>query len=277
VRKTLKVFVTLFGIVFIAGIMGLNVTGLLAGLGLGGIAVALAAKDSLENLFGSVVVLLDRPFRVGDWVKAGAVEGTVENVGFRSTRIRTFQNSLVTVPNAELMRASIDNMGAREFRRVNTTIPLEYSTPPDKIDAFCEGVRTLILKHPYTRKDNYHVWLNEFGENSLDVLLYFFLETPDWATELRERHRLFLDTIRLADELGIRFALPVRRVYMEKDEPAKSVFPEKGTIFEQSEEERKRARELAESITGSGLGGEGKIPAPVEFPESAGPPEDLPF
>ncbi len=217
VRKAAKVLVTVLGIVFIVQQFTERAPWqLLTGLGLGGLALALAAQDALKNLFGSLTVMLDRPFKVGDWVVVGEFDGTVESVGFRSTRIRTFYNSQVVVPNASLMNALVDNYGARRYRRSKIMLSLLYSTPPEKIDAFCEGIRELIRLHPYTRKDYYHVYLNQFAASSLDVLLYCFLETPDFSTELRERHRLFIDILRLAHKLGVEFAFPTQTVWVSR-------------------------------------------------------------
>src|SRR5690606_26122936 len=142
------------------------------------------------------------------------VEGTVEKVGFRSTRVRTFYHSLITVPNALMTRAKIDNLGARRYRRVKETLGVTYDTSPERIEAFCEGIREIIRKHPYTRKDYYHVYFHGYGESALNILLYLFLETPDWATELRERQRLLLDVARLARELRVEFAFPSRTLYV---------------------------------------------------------------
>ncbi|MAT40454.1 MAG: mechanosensitive ion channel protein MscS [Ectothiorhodospiraceae bacterium] len=214
VRRVLKILVIAFGVLFVADNLDIDITSLLAGVGIGGIALALAAKDTVENLFGSVTVLVDRPFEIGDWIKVGDLEGTVEDVGFRSTRIRTFYNSVLVMPNSHLVNASVDNMGKRRYRRISAMLGVQYDTPPDKIDAFCEGIRVLIRNHPYTRKDFYLVYLNEFADFSLNIKLYTFHETPDWPTELRERHRLFVDIIRLAKRLGVEFAFPTQTIHI---------------------------------------------------------------
>ncbi len=265
VRKTLKVIVTVFGVIFIASNIDIDITSLLAGLGIGGLAVALAAQDTLANLFGSITVLIDRPFQVGDWVVIGDIEGTVEELGFRSTRIRTFYNSVVTVPNSVLTKASVDNLGVRKFRRIKTMLSLTYSTPPEKIEAFCEGVRELIRTQPYTRKDYYHCYLNQFSGSSLDVLLYCFIITPEWSTELRERHRLFMGIIRLASDLGISFAFPTQTIHMTEEPGSEPVFPPSGTIAESMSRAAARAAKAAKQITVSELGGEGVVPEPVKF------------
>lgn len=212
--RALKIFVVVMAIVFTASALNLPLTPLLASLGVASVALSFAAKDTVENLFGSIAVLFDRPFDMGDWVVIDGVEGIVEEVGFRSTRVRTFYNSLVTVPNANLVRAVVDNYGRRRYRRWKTTLGVQYDTPPEALVSFTEGIRELVRLHPYTRKDYYEVYCNEFGASSLDILLYVFFEVPDWNTELRERERLFLDIVRLADQLGVEFAFPTSTVHV---------------------------------------------------------------
>ena len=129
------VLVTVVGLVFLASVLRINVTSLLAGLGIGTLAFGLAAQDSVKNLFGSLTVIFDRPFHVGQWVKIGSHEGTVEEVGFRSTRIRTFYNSQVTLPNSRLTTAIVDNMGRRRYRRIKTMLSLQYDTKPEQMNA----------------------------------------------------------------------------------------------------------------------------------------------
>jgi len=226
IRKTLKILATVIALIFLADIFRWPLKSVLAGLGIGGLAIGFAARETLQNFFGSLTVILDRPFHIGDWVKIGDVEGTVEDVGFRTTRIRTFYNSLITVPNMLLTTQVIDNLGARQYRRLKAMISVTYDTPPEKIEAFCEGIRELIRRHPYTRKNYYHVYFNEFADSALNVLLYCFFETPDWATELRERHRLLNDILKIAQRLGIEFAFPTRTVHLQQASAvAKSATP----------------------------------------------------
>ena len=215
VTKTLKLTVGVLGAVFLIARLGGDVTALLAGLGLSGLAVALAAQDLLKNLFGSITVLLDRPFRVGDWIKIGDVEGVVEEVGFRSTRVRTFYASLITLPNARLIDASVDNYGVRPFRRWSTRVQITYDTPPASVDAFCEGMRQLVRENESMRQDAFEIHLNEFGPHALEVMLYVFFVAPDWSTELRLRHELALDILRLADRLDVRIAFPTQTIQLE--------------------------------------------------------------
>ena len=249
IKRTAKIFFAAMGLIYIANAFSIEILPLLTGLGIGGLAVAFAAKDTIENFFGSVAVILDRPFEIGDWVLVNDVEGTVEDLGFRSTRIRTFYNSLVTVPNATLVRAKVDNYGRRKYRRFTTKLNVTYDTHPDKIEAFCAGIREIVKLHPYTRKDYYHVWLNGFGPHSLDILVYIFFECPDWSIELREKHRFMLDVVRLADRLGVEFAFPTQKIHISKDDtiPEKLETPESSSERRWILEGRKAARELTQN------------------------------
>ncbi len=219
VSKSLKILATCIALLTAAQTFDVPILGLLGGLGIGGAAIAFASKDAVANFFGSLTVLFDRPFEVGDWIVTEGAEGTVETVGFRSTRVRTFYNSLVTLPNSHLTTAAVDNMGRRRYRRIKTTLGVQYDTTPDQLEAFCEGVRELIRNHPNTRKDYFHVYFNDFGPSSLDIMLYCFVHCPDWGSELQSRHNLFSDIIRLADELGVQFAFPTRTLHMVQDDP----------------------------------------------------------
>ena len=261
VSKSVKVFIAAFGLVFIAGNLNINISSLLAGLGLGGLAFALAARDTVRNLFGTLTIVLDRPFHVGDWVVIGDVEGTVERVGFRSSRVRTFYNSLITIPNGKLLDNAVDNMGSRRYRRWKSMISITYDTPPETIEAFCEGIRELIRIHPYTRKDYFHVYLNAFAASSLDILLYVFYRTPDWATELRERHRLFLDIVRLADRLHVSFAFPTQTLHLhrESEPPPPEPHPDEKAVHQAEDRGRDEARAIVKGTLGKSI----RRPPPV--------------
>ncbi len=195
--------------------IGLPAYSVLAGLGVGGLAVALAAQQTLANLLGSLIIMFEKPFAVGHYIKVQGIEGTVENVGFRSTRIRTFYNSLVSIPSSQLVNSTVDNMELRETRQVKTLLNLTYDTPPEKIQAFGAAVRQLLETDPYTAKDVIQVNFHDFGPHSLDVLLNFFLKVPDRSTELRQRERILLSIVQLAESQGVRFAYPTRTLQIE--------------------------------------------------------------
>ncbi|HNM77433.1 MAG TPA: mechanosensitive ion channel family protein [Tepidiformaceae bacterium] len=215
VRQTANVFVVLVGTLFVLSNLDVDVGALIAGLGIGGLAVALAAQDTIKNLLGGLTVLADRPFQVGDWIVVGDTEGTVEKVGFRSMRIRTFKESLVTVPNGHLADHIVDNMGVRPYRRYDTTLHLPLSTPTEQVQAFCEGVRALLRANERVRQDYFFCELERIGDSTLEVLLYCFFAAPDWSAELRAKHILNLDILRLAQSLGVELSAPASAVRLD--------------------------------------------------------------
>ena len=222
-RTAGKLFVGAIGGVFILQNLDVNITSLIAGLGLGGLAVALAAQDTLKNLLGGATILADKPFQVGDWVIVGDIEGTVEQVGFRSTRVRTFADSLITVPNARITDTAVNNMGQRTWRRYYTTVGIAYHTDPDRIQAFVEGIRAIVRSNQSMRHDYYIVELHSFGASSLNIMVYTFIGASNWNEELRTRHVFNLDIIRLAQELQVEFAFPTQTLHIassaEGDQP----------------------------------------------------------
>ena len=253
-NKAMKIFVIIFGVLIIIQNLGVNVVSLLAGLGIGGFAVAFAAKDMVANFFGSLMILFDSPFQVGDWIKVGNAEGTVEEIGFRSTKIRTFYNSLISVPNADLATKEVDNMGRREYRRVREVLGITYDTPPEKFEAFLEGIKNIIKANPNTRKDYYHVVFNGYGASSLNILLYFFLKVPDWSTELVEKQSVFIEILRLAKELNVDFAFPTQTLHLESTPSENGAVSR--TVFD-VENIKKTASEFGPGGTSSRPGGLG--------------------
>ena len=214
-RTVLRVTALLTALLMVAQNHGYSITTLIAGLGLGGLAVALAAQDTVANVIGSLAIVADRPFQVGDWILVGEHEGTVERVGLRSTRVRTFYDSLVSVPNSRIVNSIVDNMGQRTYRRMRQMLPLRYDTDPDRVHAFVDGIRAIIKANDAMRQDVYEIHLNRFSESSVDVMVYCFFRVPDWNRELTERHNFLLEVLRLAKELGVEFAVPARTLQLE--------------------------------------------------------------
>jgi MscS family membrane protein len=213
VRLVLRLLATILSITILvvgAQQLGIPAYSVIAGLGVGGIAVALAAKDSLANLLGSLLIMFEKPFRVGHWIKVDKIEGFVESIGFRSTRIRTFYNSLVSIPSNHLVNSTVDNMAMRKLRAVRTVLHLSYATPADKVEQFVEAIRQLIEDHPLTYKKWYRIRFDDFGEYGLHVLVNFLLDVPDNQTEQAERQRLLLECLKLAEAMDIQFAIPPR-------------------------------------------------------------------
>ena len=199
-ENTLRVIVILVGGVFIIQNMGFNVSSILAGLGLGGVAVALAAKETLSNIFGSIVIAFDRPFVPGDWIHFDDIEGTVKHIGIRSTQIKTFYDSVISVPNFVVAQAKIDNLGKRKVRRTRFTLGITYSTPADKIEKFVEGIKNIIHSHSKTKKDYYQVSFSGYADSSLNIFVNFFLNVSNWNEELLSRQEIFLEILNLAQK-----------------------------------------------------------------------------
>ncbi len=218
-RRTLKIVVLLLGFSYLLAQISDDIWKVVAGLSIGTLAVGFAAKDSIENLFGTFTVLLDKPFQLGDVIKVGDVEGTVEDVGFRSTRVRTGEDSLITVPNSRFISANVDNLGARRYRRVRSFIGLTYDTPPELVEAFCEGLREFIRRNPNARQDNFEVALYQLSASSIDVLIQFYVRAPDFRDDVRERNAIYTFVLQLAKRLKIQLAFPTQSiVVVENDE-----------------------------------------------------------
>jgi MscS family membrane protein len=225
-RKSMKVVVVLAGVLFGLQNLDIDVGSLLAGLGIGGIAFALAAKDTVSNFFGSVMIFVDRPFQIGDWIAVDGAEGVVEEVGFRTTRVRAFDDALLIVPNARFTEQRITNFGMRRYRRCKLTLGVTYATTSEQLDAFCEGIRAIIRAHPATRKEVFEVWFNNYGAFSLDVLVYFFFKVGSWSEELKARHEVLIEIQRLAAALEVDFAFPTQTLHVESVRVGKVVSPE---------------------------------------------------
>ncbi|MFO7997986.1 MAG: mechanosensitive ion channel family protein [Bacteroidales bacterium] len=197
-------------------VFGINVGTLVAGVGLGGLAVALAAKESLENLFGSLTIFLDKPFVVGDLVKVSGITGVVEKVGFRSTRMRTLDKSYVTLPNKKMIDSELDNLSLRTFRRANFVVGLTYSTRIEQMKAVVADIQAMIDNHPNTNQEGL-VRFKEFGNSSLDIMVVYFVDTMDWATYLDVKQEINYGIMEIVKKHGADFAFPSRSVYFEKD------------------------------------------------------------
>ena len=224
-RRGIQFLLFLAGIIQALRILQADVTTLIAGISIGGLALALAAQDTLKNLFGSLTIFMDRPFQIGDWINFSGVDGTVEEVGFRSTRVRTFSNSLVYVPNGKLADMVVDNYGLRAYRRFNTSISITYDTPPALVEKFVEGLRAIAANHPQTRKDYFEIHLNEMSASSLNILFYIFFAVPSWTEELKAKHEVLLAVMELAQALGVRFAFPTQTLHVEELPGATSLAP----------------------------------------------------
>lgn len=227
-KRVLKIFVIIIGALFILDQLRFDVTALLAGISIGGLAFALAAQETIKNFFGSLMILFDKPFQIGDWITAGDVDGTVEEVGFRSTRVRTFRNSLITVPNGKLADMTVDNHGLRKYRRFYTTITVTYGTPPHLMQTFVDGLNKIVAEHPKTWKDFYQIHFNNMSAYSLDIMFYIFFDVPSWDEELKCRHEVLMSIVKYAKEIGVQFAFPTQTLHMENFPGQESLSPTYG-------------------------------------------------
>ena len=216
-RRTLITFVILLTLLAVLQNVGFNVTGLVAGLGIGGLAVALAAQKSLEHFFGGLSLVADQPIRVGDFCRFGDRTGTVEDIGLRSTRVRTVDRTLVTIPNAEFSCMQIENFSRRDRMLIQTTLGLRCETTPDQLRWLLVELKALLLAHPKVTREPARARFIGFGASSLDVELFFFINTTDYEEFMAIREDLFLRVADLVTASGSGFAFPAQLAYTPGD------------------------------------------------------------
>jgi MscS family membrane protein len=219
VRKIAKGLVVLFAAILWLDNIGFNVSALLAGLGVGGIAVALAAQDTLKNFFGSVMILLDKPYSIGQRVTVKGHDGVVEEIGLRSTRIRLLTGHQTTVPNDQMANVDIENIGRRPYIRRLTNITITYDTPPEKIEKAVNIIETILDNHEGMKPDfPPRVYFNEFNSDSLNLLVLYWYHPPDYWSFLAFSQRVNLQIMREFEKEGIRFAFPTSTTYLTQDD-----------------------------------------------------------
>jgi MscS family membrane protein len=213
--RSLKVFVILIGALTTAQFLGLPITSVIAGLGIGGVAVALAAQNTLANVFGSITILMDRPFHVGDRVQIEKYDGTVETIGLRSTRIRTLEGHLVTMPNKMVADAAINNVSLRPNIRQLMTISLTYDTTPEKMREALAILRDIFTKHPLTH-DAWIAW-KDYAASSLDIFVVYWCKTTDFKTFLKALEEINLQIKQRFDAAGLSFAFPTQTIHLRQE------------------------------------------------------------
>jgi len=220
VGKTLRLFIIVIGgIIIVQNLTGLKIGPLLASLGIGGLAVALAAKDSIANFFGTLTILFDKPFQVGQRITIDKYDGTVENVGFRSTRIRTLTGHLVTIPNEMLVNSSVENIGERPHIRWLTNIGITYDTPPDKVEKAVQIIREILENHEGLKEDfPPRVFFNGFNDWSLNIMVVVWYHPPDYWDYQEWLQKICLEIMRRFETEDIDFAFPSRTIYVANDD-----------------------------------------------------------
>jgi MscS family membrane protein len=213
----LKILISGIGLGAMLQVWGINVTALVASLGIGGLAFALAAKDTAANLFGSFALLADKSIRIGEWIKVDGVEGVVEDIGMRTTKIRSFQKSLITVPNHIVANNPIENFSRRGIRRIKMHIGLTYSTNSEQIVQIIDAIKLMLEQHEgISQKDSLMVNFDSFGDSALNIFIYTFTKTANWAKYLEIREDIHLKIMKIVEENGSSFAVPSQSIYVEQ-------------------------------------------------------------
>lgn len=197
-------------------LLGVNLNGLVAGLGVGGVIVTLAAQDTAKNLFGGLVIFLDKPFIVGDWIEMAPYEGTVEDITFRSTRVRTFENSVVNVPNSVISNSSIINWSKMEKRRYKTNLCLELDTPLEKLDIFQKRVREMLQQREAIYDESIIVKFDEIKDNGINVLVSSYTESVDYTSYLSEKENINRKIMKILREEHIELAYDTKTLYVKQ-------------------------------------------------------------
>ncbi len=220
IRKTIRVVIVIIVGLYVAeSVSGKPMSTIIAGLGLGGLAFALAAQDSIKNFFGSVMILLDKPFGVGDRISIDGYDGPVEEVGFRSTKIRTLTGHLVTVPNEKMVSSTVENIGRRPYIRRLMNITITYDTPPDKVERAVKIIEELLDNHEGMNPDfPPRAFFNGFNDWSLNLLVLYWYHPPEYWDFCAFSEQFNLKLMRAFEEEGIEFAFPTQTLYLANDE-----------------------------------------------------------
>ena len=215
ILKAIRVIIYIVAGFLIVTTLGINLNGLIAGFGITGVIVTLAAQDTAKNLFGGLVIFLDKPFAVGDWIQFDNFEGTVEDITFRSTRIRTFENSVVNVPNSVLSNTSIINWSKMEKRRVKIILCLEQDTPLDKVQRVCKRIEDMLYERDGIIDDSVIVKFDEISDNGINILIYSFTNSIDYNSYLVEKEKVNYRIMKILDEEKINLSYDTKTVYLK--------------------------------------------------------------
>ncbi|WP_353893209.1 mechanosensitive ion channel family protein [Proteinivorax hydrogeniformans] len=234
--KALRVVIIAISISIIAQEWGYDVNGFVAGLGIGGLAFALAAQDSLANIFGGVVIIMDKPFSIDDWIKTPSVEGVVEDITFRSTKVRTFAQALVTVPNSVLANEAVTNWTKMGRRQITFKLGVTYTTPKEKLNKCVVLIRQMLKSHPEVHPETIFVNFDGFNNSSLDIFLYFFTNTTDWGEFLAVKEDVNFKVMEILEKENVSVAFPSRSVYFENKLNYQNPKGSEGKVDENKEE-----------------------------------------
>lgn len=215
--RALRFIILAISFSIIAQEFGYEISGFVAGLGLGGLAISLAAQDALANLFGGIVIITEKPFTIGDWILTPSVEGTVEDISFRSTKVRTFADAVVVVPNATLAKEPITNWSEMGKRQITFNLHVAHVTPVDKLRKTVKRIEEYVTKHNAVHPETIFVKFNEFQENGFIVYFYFFTKTTNWGEYLGVREEINFKILEILNEEEVELALYSRKLYVEQE------------------------------------------------------------
>lgn len=216
--KVIKVLIVILAVIIIAAEFDFKqLNSILAGIGIGGAAIALASQDLIKNFFGGFVVLTDRSFHVGDYISVDSNEGTVEELGFRSTKIRTLEQELIVVPNSKFTDRAVINYSKRNFRRASFRVGATYDTQADKLKSLITKIKDMLDEHPMVKENSSLVRFDKFGPNSLEILVQYLINTADYELYMNIKDEINFKIMNLFEEEGVSFALPSMSIYMEKN------------------------------------------------------------
>lgn len=215
VLKITRVFIYIIAIFLVLAILEINLTGLIAGLGLGGVIVTLAAQDTAKNLFGGAMIFIDKPFVVGDWIEMDNYEGTIEDITFRTTRIRTFENALVNIPNAIIADASVTNWSKMEKRRYKTNLCVELDTPLEKLELLKTRIEKMLQERESVFDDSIIVRFDQITDNGMNILIYTYTNSVSYASYLKEVEDINVKIMKILNEENIELAYDTKTVYVK--------------------------------------------------------------
>ncbi|MBN6885486.1 MscS family membrane protein [Cytobacillus horneckiae] len=217
--KTLRIVIVVISASVILEEFGYHISGLVAGLGIGGAAIAFAAKDAIGHLFGGFVIITEKPFTIGDWVKTPSVEGTVEDITFRSTKVRTFADAIVTLPNGTIANEPITNWSRMGKRQISFNLSISHETPKKKVQTIVQRIHESLKNNPEVHPDTIFVTFDEIKDNSYDIFLYFFTNTTVWGEFLKIKEEINFTIIDILEQEGVIIALESTRVYVDSELP----------------------------------------------------------
>lgn len=226
--KVIRVIVAAIFLTMILQIFGYEISGFVAGLGIGGLAISLAAKEALANLIGGIVIIMEKPFSIGDWILTPSVEGIVETITFRSTKVRTNDQALVTVPNSTLANENITNFSLMGKRQIKFDLKLAYDTPKEKIKKVADKIDSYLREHPGVHQETIFVKFDQFAENGYNIFVYFFTKTTVLEEYLDVKEEINYKILDIIESENVHLALPGRIIYSMEQEGKQILGKEQG-------------------------------------------------